>query len=171
MAINLHAQTTYLRNKIENATPLGRIIILYEACLRFLRQSAQSLAKGDKISFVHNNIKAQNIVRELRNSLNMEIDEKVALGFFQIYSFVLKQLMGSVRQKSSAPINTAIRLMEELYSAWKTAEEKGLGKGIRNVEERSAKEEGRLVRTRVAAQEIASANVASSLGQGLNLMG
>ena len=143
--VNRQMAHNYLRNKVENASPIGRIMILMEACFRFMDQSIRALEKGDKVAFVERNIKAQNIIRELRNSLNLEVDEKIAGGFYNLYNFMLKQLMQSVRTKKIEPINNVKKQLDQLYQAWKTAEQKGLGKDIKRAEERTQKD-GSMVR-------------------------
>jgi flagellar protein FliS len=134
--VNNHIAQNYLKNKIENATPIGRILILFEACFRFLDQACDALEMGDKITFVDRNIKAQNIVREFRNSLNLDLNEKIAAGFYRLYNYVLKQLMQSVRTKKAEPIKDARKILDQLYQSWKQAEKQGLGKDIKRYEDR-----------------------------------
>jgi len=144
--VNNHLAQSYLKNKVENATPIGRILILFEACFRFLEQSREALIRGDKLTFVERNIKAQNIVREFRNSLNLDINEKIAAGLYRLYNYVLKQLMQSVRTKKVEPITDARKILDQLYQSWKQAEKQGLGKDIKRCEERAQTGQASIVR-------------------------
>ncbi len=156
----------YLRNKIESASPIGRILIMFEACNKFLNKSREGLVNGDKMKFVENNIRAQNILRELRNSLNLDLDEKIAVGFYRLYNFMIKRLMQAVRSKNVEHIDVVKRMVAQLYQSWKTAQDKGLGKDIKNVEERKGKKEGSLVRTSITPTQRSH----TKLNEGLNLI-
>ncbi|MBU1863476.1 MAG: flagellar export chaperone FliS [Candidatus Omnitrophica bacterium] len=164
MAINQRIRLEYLRNKVESASPIGRIIILCEACLKFLFCAKEALVRGDKIVFVENNIKAQNIIREFRNSLNLEVDEKIASGFYGLYNFMLKQLRQSIQLKKVEPLDKVHAMITQLCSSWKTAEEKGLGKDIKPAEIRRGLREGSKMRTIAPAQSYAAMN------EGLNFI-
>lgn len=142
-----NAQQEYLRSRIESASPIGRICIMCEAAMRFLNQSIDALKKGEKVVFVEKNIRAQNIIREFRNSLNLEIDEKVAAGFFNLYNYMLKQLMQSVRMKKIEPIENVKKHLQTLYESWKRVEEQGLGKDIVPYERRQGTASPTIMRT------------------------
>lgn len=165
MSIPANAHQEYLRRKIETASPIGRIVILFDACLKFLSQAQSAFKANDKVLFVEKTIRAQNIVRELRNSLNMDIDENTACGFYRIYSYLLKEMMNAVREKKVQPLQTVYRLMEKLGNAWKTAEQQGLGKDVLPVEMRNMNSKGRLVGKRVEA-----AAPTETVRQGLNIV-
>ena len=130
MQLQRNVNTRYLRDKIETATPIGRIIILFEGCEKFLTQSKEALVRGDKVTFVERNIRAQNILRELRNSLNLDVDEKVGGEFYTIYNFMIRQLMKAVRTRNVGPIEQVMKINTQLLSSWKEAEGKGLGKEL-----------------------------------------
>jgi len=144
--VNNFTRNNYLQNKIESATPIGRILVLFEGCFKFIDKSKEALIAGDKVTFVEKNIRAQNIVRELRNSLNLDIDEKMAGGLYNLYNYLLKQLMQSVRTRTVGPLNEVRGHMDSLYKSWKQAEEQGLGKDIKRTEERKNVEQGGVVR-------------------------
>jgi len=159
------ARLQYLRTKVESATPIGRIIILCEACIAFLDQAKKALHGGDKVLFVEKNIRAQNIIREFRNSLNLDYDEKTAAGFYRLYNYMLKQLMQAVRQRVSNPVDTVQGMVQTLLTSWRKAEAQGLGKDVKLAEERKGIQEGSNIRTfkpHVKAY--------TSLNEGLNII-
>jgi len=163
MAAQQQISTQYLKNKIESATPIQRVIIMCEACQKFLTQSREALLRGDKLVFVDKNIKAQNIVREFRNSLNLEIDEKIASGFYSLYNFWLKQLMQAVRHRKVDYIDVVASDLKKVTEAWKTADRQGLGKDIPRFEQRKAGCATSKVR-------VSTASSYNQLNEGLNLM-
>ena len=164
MAVHKKVSEQYLKNKIESATPIQRIIILCEACLRFMAQARKALINGDKLTFVDRTIKAQNIVREFRNSLNLEIDEHIAAGFYRLYNFWLKQLMQAVRARKVEYIDVVVRDLTSVTQAWKTADAQGLGKEIPRPEER--KSGSMMSKVRVST----STPSYTELSEGLNLI-
>ncbi len=156
------AQNNYLKAKVENSSPIGRVVILFEACEKFMVQAREALVSGNKVVFTDKMIKSQNIVRELRNALNLDVDEKIAGGFYNLYTYVLKQLMNAVRIKNIAPLNAALKITTQLKDAWKEADKKGLGQDVQRVETRSAGQANK--RTMSPAQ-----SSYSSMSEGLNL--
>ncbi len=164
MAAHRQANSHYLRNKIEIASPIERIIILFEACIRFIAASRMALLKGDKVGFVEKNIRAQNILRELRNSLNLDIDEKVAGRLYTLYNYMIKQLMMSVRMKKVGPLDSVSQMVQKLCGSWKEADKQGLGQDVKRVEDRGKTQATSKVRT---VTPTASYKVMS---EGLNLV-
>jgi len=136
--IHIGARRKYLQHKIESATPLGRVIILYDACIRFMNDAVGNLQarQKQKVEACEKIIRAQNIIRELRNALNLDLDPKTGGNLYRLYTFFLKRLMEANRNKVSEPIEYVIRQMTKLNDSWKEAESKGLGKDIKRYEDR-----------------------------------
>ncbi len=162
------AHQNYLKQKIESATPIGRIVIMCEACIKFLNQAKESLKRGDKITFTDKTIKAQNIIREFRNSLNMDVDPKIAGGFYVLYNYMLKSLMKSLRTKTYEGIDEVIGMVARLNEAWKEADKKGLAKDVKRYEERKPDETGSFKRIAGKQGDFSSYNTA--MRSSLNLV-
>jgi flagellar protein FliS len=145
--VNNYVANSYLQNKVESASPIGRILLLFEGCFKFIDKSRDALKAGDKVTFVEKNIRAQNIIRELRNSLNLDVDEKIAGGLYSLYNYLLKQLMQSVRTRTIAPLDEVSKHLQTLYESWKKAEAQGLGRDIKRPEERAKSKDLGLTRT------------------------
>ena len=78
---------------------------------------------------------------------------------------MLKELMQSVRLKKVEHIDSVDTLLVQLYEAWQKAEEQGLGRDVKKVEERNKNGQSGFVRKTVAPTE----KMNTSLNEGLNL--
>jgi flagellar secretion chaperone FliS len=126
----------YLQQEIENASAIGRVIILIDACNRFLNQAKDALNKKERVVFSDNLIRAKNIIRELRNALNLDLDPVMGGNLYRLYTYFLKQLIEANRSRTEGPIDFVLNQMTTLGNAWKEAERQGLGKDVKRYEER-----------------------------------
>ncbi len=111
------AYRQYLRNKVETATPLMLIIMLYDEAIKVCRLAQQSM--GSNKEEVHNNlIKAQKIVTELTVSLNMDAGGEVAENLKSIYVYLHMRLVEANIENSSEKIDEALRILRDLREAW-----------------------------------------------------
>lgn len=111
------ASKQYLRMKIESATPIGLVVILYDGGIKFLKKALDELNKKRVMGYVDNVIKAQNIVRELRDSLDMSVDS-IAPQLRTLYSYMLKRLVNASVEKTGEPAEEVLRMMESLRATW-----------------------------------------------------
>ncbi len=111
-------QTAYRNTDIQTAPQSRLIIMLYDGAIRSA-QEAVRLMDSRKYDEVNNHlIRAQEIVNELRASLNMKAGE-VAVNLDRIYEYVQHQLMmGNVR-KDKTCVESCIRIMKDLRDTWK----------------------------------------------------
>ncbi|MEW6534097.1 MAG: flagellar export chaperone FliS [Candidatus Auribacterota bacterium] len=121
------ASKQYLRMKVESASPVGLVVILYDGGIKFIRKALDELEHKRYMGFSDNLVKAQNIVRELRDSLDMNITE-IAPQLRSLYVYMLKRLIESSIAKKPEPAQEVLNMMESLREAWdkvKTMSESG----------------------------------------------
>jgi flagellar protein FliS len=98
--------------------------MLYEGALRSLERSLPGFALEDPAEanmMVHNNLqRAQEIIRELNNALNMEQGGECAVTLRQLYEYFDRRLWESNVQKKSHGVEEVIRHLNELRDAWAT---------------------------------------------------
>ena len=145
-AMNNSARQKYLLQQIESASAIGRVVLLYDACIRFLKDAKFALVRNDKALFCEKLIRAKNIIRELRNSLNLDLDPALAGNMYRLYTYFLKQIIDANRTKNTRPLDFVIGQMMKLNQSWKEAEEKGLAKDVKRYEERLGTEDVNIVR-------------------------
>jgi flagellar protein FliS len=123
----MHA-ANYLRSYRQIATltaPPGQIVLmLYEGALRSLERALPGFVLDDPAQanmMVHNNLqRAQEIIRELNNALNMEQGGECAVTLRQLYEYFDRRLQESNVQKKSHGTEEVIRHLTELRDAWAT---------------------------------------------------
>ena len=83
----------YLKNQIETSSPEQILILLYDGAIKFLNQAKIGIQNKD-IELTHNNlIKAQNIISELRDTLDMEIGGELANNLYALYNYFNRRLV------------------------------------------------------------------------------
>lgn len=111
------AYRQYLRNKVETATPLMLIIMLYDEAIKMCQLARQNM--GSNKEEVHNNlIKAQKIVTELTVSLNMDAGGEVAENLKSIYVYLHMRLVEANIENSNEKIDEALQILKDLREAW-----------------------------------------------------
>ena len=107
----------YLEKKIQMATPLELVVIAYEGAINKLEDAKKKIS-GKKIKAANDSIDtAQKIIRELRNSLDMEVED-VAQNLFVLYHNIDKQLTSAIKNKNIEIIDKIIKMLAELKDAW-----------------------------------------------------
>lgn len=118
MALNpKEASKQYLRMKIESASPISLVVLLYDGGIKFLKKAIDELHHKRVMGYSDNIIKAQNVVRELRDSLDMKVEE-IAPQLRALYSYMLKRLLSATIEKTEEPVQEVLRMMESLRETW-----------------------------------------------------
>jgi len=107
----------YKRMQVETASQGRLIIMLYDGALKNLRSAKKSIVHKD-INGAHNFlIKAQDIIRELNATLNMNAGE-IAQNLRNLYLYMLKSLVEANVAKDAAKVEEVIELLSTLKEAW-----------------------------------------------------
>jgi len=118
MAINKGYQT-YQQNSVMTASPEELTLMLYDGCLKFMRQ-ANLFIEDNQIENAHRAIvKAQNIIEELNLTLKMEYP--IAESLRPLYLFILERLYDANVKKDTAIIDEVYPLVKDLRDTWKEA--------------------------------------------------
>jgi len=105
--------------------PPGQIILmLFEGAIRSLERSLPGFSNADPAEAnmtIHNNLqRAQEIIRELNGSLNMEQGGEFATNMRRLYDYLERRIWESNLKKNSAGVGEAIRHLTVLRDAWAT---------------------------------------------------
>ena len=107
----------YQSRAIQTASPGQLVVMLYDGFLRFAAQAQDALARGDLASAASRLTRAQDIVDELRVSLDMGQGE-IAGSLASLYRYVTERLTDARLAKDPDQVAEARALMAELRSAW-----------------------------------------------------
>jgi flagellar protein FliS len=108
---------TYQQNAMATASPGELTLMLYNGCLKFIKQSKKAI-EGNKIEEKHTNvIKAQNIIRELMVTLNMDIE--VSHQMMQLYDYMLNRLVEANLKNDTAILEEVEGFVIQFRDTWK----------------------------------------------------
>lgn len=108
----------YYQTQVQSQSPLELVVMLYDGALRFMRLTADAIARRDLVAKRDALSKASAIVAELQNSLNMEAGGEIATNLDGLYDYVTGRLTEANARNATEPIEEAIRLMSTLRDAW-----------------------------------------------------
>lgn len=95
--------------------------MLYKGALSLLEMSISNLKNKEFESFTLTNVRAQNILSELRRSLDLERGGEVARRMEAIYTYLLTKLTESNAKRSQEGIEHVVMLLTDLSEAWQEA--------------------------------------------------
>ncbi|MDR2401157.1 MAG: flagellar export chaperone FliS [Deferribacteraceae bacterium] len=114
-----NAYQNYLRQEIEGASQTKIVVLLYEAAIKFMRNSVRSI-EDKNIEDTHNNlVRAQNIIYELMSTLNKDDGGSIAEELMKLYEYMLWQLEEANTAKDTAAVHNVIKIITPLKDAWK----------------------------------------------------
>ncbi|MEU4618636.1 flagellar export chaperone FliS [Actinoplanes sp. NPDC023801] len=110
----------YLQESINTASPARLLIMLYDRLILDLMHGEEALRNDDR-NLAHEKIThAQEIVLELRVTLDMDAWEG-APGLASLYGFVLTELIGANIKRDADRVASCRTLLEPLRDAWRDA--------------------------------------------------
>jgi flagellar secretion chaperone FliS len=107
----------YTDHTARTATPGQLVVMLYDGFLRFATQGRAAMVRGDLGEAGMKLTRAQDIVTELRATLDMT-QGTIAANLASIYAYVGELLTGARLERDAARIDEALRAMGDLRDAW-----------------------------------------------------
>lgn len=115
---NRNKQNVYLQNQVMTATPKKLIILLYDGCIKFMNLAELAIL-DNKMENAHTNlIKAQNIVMELKGTLNFEDGAAIAEELDTIYGHLHAALIKANIEKDADQVKKCCLIMQDLRTSW-----------------------------------------------------
>ncbi len=111
----------YRQSDVLTADPKRLLILCYEETIRMLNLAKMSYAskhyeaKGRAVQ------KALDLISELREALDFEKGESIAVHLDGLYAFMARHILDSDRAKNPDGFNQVVRMLEELKAAWEEA--------------------------------------------------
>ena len=119
LSINSHPQDAYRRQDILTANALDLIVMLYDALKKNIVLGRKGINKKDAHAAHKHLMKAQEIVAELVNSLDMNY--QISEELLSLYEFILRNLEYANLHKDADTTETldpVIEIVDTLRSAW-----------------------------------------------------
>lgn len=109
----------YKQNQINSASPKDLVILLYEGCIKKIRLAELGLEEN-RLDLVNENlIKAQDIITELSNTLDMGSGGEIAESLDSLYDYLLNELYQANIHKDPEKMIYVREQMSELLESWK----------------------------------------------------
>ena len=116
------AADAYRRSTIENAPPVQVVRLLYQGALQFLERARREDAADVSSRFLYWIGRADAIVTELRLAIDHSVGEELTRDLERLYLFCEDELGRAGLERSPAPIDGVVRVLETLLDAWKHVE-------------------------------------------------
>jgi len=115
--INTRPQDAYKRQDVLTAGPVDLIVMLYDALKKNIILGKRGIQKND-VTLAHKHlVKAQMIVTELINSLDMSYE--ISKELMSLYDFALSSLVQANTKKDAEPLEAVISMVDNIREAWK----------------------------------------------------
>lgn len=109
----------YLADKVLTATPAQLTGMLFDAAVASLRGAIRLQGEGQWQAALPKVIKAQNIVMELRSSLNHEAGGRLAADLDQLYAWSFTTLVRSTSARDPQGPKDVLAVIEPLAEGWR----------------------------------------------------
>ena len=129
----MNGANQYKQMAVKTAHPGQILIMLYEAAIRNVKKAMNCIDQKDIAGKGQAIVKAHDIVNELLNTLNFDVGGQVARDLERLYGYMSEQLLKANLNNSKEPLESVLKNLETLLSAWKVAVlefQKAQAKGI-----------------------------------------
>lgn len=117
----MNAYQTYRQTQTQTAGPGELVLMLYRGAVRFLAAGIDAIDTRDVAAAHTNLVKAQDIITELRSTLDAERGGDIARNLASIYEYMSRRLIEANIRKDAAPAREIHTLLRDLLSAWEVA--------------------------------------------------
>lgn len=117
--INVNAYQQYQYNSIMSASPERLVLMLFEGAIRFVKLARKAIEEKDIAGANENLTKAQDIIAELNQSLDMSYD--ISENLASIYDFLYRQLVDANIKKDAELLDVVESMLKELKDTWEQA--------------------------------------------------
>lgn len=108
---------TYQNNAVNTASPGDLTLMLYNGCLKFIKQGKLAIENNDVETKHINLVKAQNIITELMVTLNT--DYEVGKSMMQMYDYMKRRLIEANTKSDVEILNEVEGYVVEFRDTWK----------------------------------------------------
>jgi len=112
---------SYRRTDLMTANRETILLMMYGGAMRFLKQAIEAGEANDFILMNKMVAKTQEIVNELRSTLNFEVGGDIAKNLEMLYGFVSDRLLQGCLEKQVKPLGEALGIIQTLNEAWEQA--------------------------------------------------
>lgn len=115
--MNNNPYQKYKQNSVKTASQGELTLMLYNGCLKFLKQAKVAIDENNIENRNTNLIKAQNIIRELMVTLNM--DYEISNNYMKLYDYLLNRLIEANTKNDRQAIEEVEGFVAQFQDNWK----------------------------------------------------
>jgi flagellar secretion chaperone FliS len=112
---------TYRKTEVLTANRETLLLMMYAGAIRFLKGAITAAEKNDLPEKNRLVMRTQQIISELRATLNFEAGKDIALRLETLYGFITRQLMQATSDKTVEPLKESLEILNTLHTAWEEA--------------------------------------------------
>lgn len=121
MSIALGNPYENYKKSVVNTTPPDKLLImLYDGAIKFLLQTQKALEKKDFEKANNYNLRVQEIISELNNTLDMDFGE-IPRRLKLLYDFYQRQLIEANLRKDPKLLLPVLKFLQDYRSIWEEA--------------------------------------------------
>ena len=120
-----HAFQKYKQQGVLTANPIELVVMLYDGCIKQIKIACLSIEEKDFEQANNSLQKAQRILMELINSLDLRYS--VGGDLLSLYEFMLNELATGNATKDVKTLSDVVKLLAELRESWATLSKNGAG--------------------------------------------
>jgi flagellar protein FliS len=117
-------QREYVTHRVQTASPVELIRILYEAAVQSMDEAVRALRSGDILARGKAVTKTIEILSELRIALRYDVQQEYCTTLAGLYGYMQNQVIRAHSEQSESPLLEVSRLLQTLLDGWNGAMEK-----------------------------------------------
>jgi flagellar protein FliS len=117
-----HPAQAYRQFSVEGATPLGLVVMLYDAAIAAMLRAVAAIETHDIEAKCKHLNRAQAIITQLEGTLNMELGGEVAKTLKALYLYARGQAMKANIENSAEILRSLIEKFTTVREAWYQAD-------------------------------------------------
>lgn len=119
MQENLMMYEKYKKTSVETISPGRLLIMLFDGAISSVQKAIEDI-DSQRVGEAHKNmVKAQDIILELRNTLNM--DYSLSAQLWELYDYLYRELVEANIHKDRLALENILPFLSELRQTWQEA--------------------------------------------------
>ncbi len=115
----LEAKSAYRENAVRGATPIGLVVILFDAAIDDMRRVVRAGSIEERATAIRH---AMLVLQQLQGTLDFEKGGQVAKQFEQFYNLIRAKVLEAQLRNSAELMQQQIQFMTEVRECWVQAE-------------------------------------------------
>ena len=111
----------YKRTSVHTASKEKILLMLYQSAIKNCKKAIDAIEKKEISKKGEHIGKLQDIVLELNNSLDFNVDEKIATELSSLYDYILFSSTRANVDFDKKPLESCLKVLKTLYDGWDRA--------------------------------------------------